>query len=238
LNSDIHHLVTVNDGKSDTAEIIRVFSEIAAGRLKSDLKLLNYVDEVPVSYGSVLNSVSDDSIELAVHEHQAVIMKHHKSTLVKSRHFHNELGVHCYSTYVNIPKKTVILNNFAYAQIRAERREAVRVKIRRELPVRFTCENVNIEGNMIDISGSGISILSSLMPRIDTNQSGYLHFKLSDIPLEVTGSFVRSVEKGDDEHICIFRMITDRQNDSIIGRFIYQRQIEIIQELKDGLVAE
>jgi len=33
-------------------------------------------------------------------------------------------------------------------------------------------------------------------------------------------------------------MITDRQNDGIIGRFIYQRQIEIIQELKDGLVAE
>ena len=182
MNSDVHHLVTVNDGKSDTAEIIKVFSEIAAGRLKSDLKLLNYVDEVPVSYGSVINSVSNDSVELAVHEHQAVIMKHHKSTLVKSRHFNNELGVHCYATYVNIPKKTVILNNFAYAQIRAERREAVRVKIRRELPVRFTCENVNIEGNMIDISGSGISILSSLMPRIDTNQNGYLHFKLSDSP--------------------------------------------------------
>ena len=93
MSSDVHHLVTLNDGKSDTAEIIKVFSEMSTGRVKCDLKLLNYVDEVPVSYGAEINSVSDDSIKLAVHEHQAVIMKHHKSTLVKSKHFQNELGV-------------------------------------------------------------------------------------------------------------------------------------------------
>ncbi len=33
-------------------------------------------------------------------------------------------------------------------------------------------------------------------------------------------------------------MIPDRRNDSIIGQFIYQRQIEIIQLLKDGLVLD
>ena len=60
---------------------------MATGRLKCDLKLINYYDEVPVSYGSTITSMEVDSIELAVHEYQALVMKHDKSTLIKSQHF-------------------------------------------------------------------------------------------------------------------------------------------------------
>jgi len=37
MNKDVYKLVSVNDGKSDTAAIIKALSEIASGRLKSDL---------------------------------------------------------------------------------------------------------------------------------------------------------------------------------------------------------
>lgn len=43
-----------------------------------------------------------DSIKLAVHEHQALVIKHDNSTLIKSRHFHNELCVHCYAAFDRI----------------------------------------------------------------------------------------------------------------------------------------
>ena len=121
MKNDIYHLVTVKDGASDNTSIVKVFTEMAAGRLKSDFTLLNYYDEVPVSYGSTIVVVDGDSVELKIHEHQALILKHDNSTLIKSRHFHHELGVHCYASYVNVAKKTAILHNFAYAQIRAER---------------------------------------------------------------------------------------------------------------------
>lgn len=238
MKNDIYNLVTVNDGKSDTASIIKVFSEMAQGRLKCDLKLLNYFDEVPVSYGSTITTVNEDSVELAVHEHQALIIKHHKNTLIKSRHFHNELGVHCYAAYASVPKKTVIMHNFAYAQIRAERREAVRVKVYGTLAVTFSYDNVKIEGNMVDISGNGISINSELFTATDAGQSGLLIFTLSGIPLAVPGSFVRSATNGKGEHVCIFQMKPDRRSDTVIGQFIYQRQVEIIQQLKEGLVVE
>ena len=83
MKNDVYNLVTINDGKSDSAAIVRIFSEMAAGRLKSDLRLLNYYDEVPVSYPATIASVDVDSVELTIHENQAVLLKLHNSTLLK-----------------------------------------------------------------------------------------------------------------------------------------------------------
>ncbi len=237
MRSDVYKLVTVNDGKSDTAAIVKVLSEISNGRLKSDLKLLNYCEEVPVSYGSSVTAVDDDSVEFVVHEHQALIMKHDKSTLIKSRHFHNELGVHCYAAYVNVPKKSVVLHNFAYAQIRAERREAVRVRVNGRVSATFSYGNVTIEGIMLDISGNGISFVSKVVPATECNQPGNISLTLSGTPLEVPGMFVRSAANENGGNVCLFQMKPDRRSDTVLGQFIYQRQIEIIQQLKDGLIA-
>lgn len=238
MRKDVYNLVTVKDGKSDSEAIVKVFGEIAAGKLKSDIRLINYYDEVPVSYNSTITAVETDSVELAVHEHQALIIKHDNSTLIKSKHFHNELGVHCYAAYVNTAKKVAVLHNFAYAQIRAERREAVRVRVRGKIPVTFSYDNVTVEGNMIDISGNGISFQSELVPSTNSDQSGLLSFTLNGTPLEVPGSFVRVNTRGNDGNICMLQMKLDRKNDTVIGQFIYQRQIEIILQLKEGLVVE
>jgi hypothetical protein len=237
MNNKIFHLVTVADGKSDADAIREVFQEMLAGVIKSDLMLVNYYDEVPVSYASTVVGVENDSIELAVHEHQALIMKHEKSTLVKSSHFQNGLGVHCYANYVNVPKKTVILNNFAYAQIRAERREAVRVKVREKVPVLFNSEVLSLQGSIIDISGIGVSMMCESLPQLDAGQPGELVFTLCGTTVSVPGSFVRANQQEGNESVCMFQMKPDRRNDSFISQFIYQRQVEIVRELKDGVAA-
>ena len=238
MKSDVYRLVTVNDGKSDSAAIARVFSAMYAGRLKPDLQLLNYYNELPVSYPASVISVEDDSVELSVHEHQAVIIKHDKGTLVKSEHFHKELGVHCHAIYVNTVKKTVVLQNFAYAQIRAERREAVRVKVHRPVDVVFSNENCTLTGSIIDISGNGLSIHTDTVPAADLCQLGHLNFTLLAHPLSVPGTLVNTTPDENDGNVVVFRMTPSRQIDNVIGQFIYHRQVEIIQELKDGLVEE
>lgn len=238
MKSDVYNLITVTDGKTDTDAIVKVFSEMASGKLKCDIRLINFYDEVPVCYGATITTVDKDSVELSVHEHQAVLLKLDNSTLIKSSHFHNELGIHCYAVYVSVPKKITILHNFAYAQIRAERREAVRVKVHGKLPVLFSYENVTIEGNMVDISGNGISFQSDQVPATDADQPGLVSFTLSGNVLSVPGSFIRAITKGNEGHICVFQMKPDRKSDTIIGQFIYQRQVEIIQLLKEGLVVE
>lgn len=239
MKSDIYHLVTLNDGKSDTAAIVKTFSDMAAKRLKSDLTLLNFCNEMPVSYGAQILSVDTDSVELSVHEHQALMIKQDKCTLVKSKHFHSEYGVHCFAAYVNVPKKTVILHNFAYAQIRAERREAVRVRVSGNVPIKFACNDVNIEGSLQDISTNGLSLTSTLAPTLAADQPGQLSFALNGTPVTVRGKFIRSVTDGAaGGYTHIFQIITDMVVDNTIGRFIFQRQVEIMQQLKENLAFE
>lgn len=239
MAQDHYQLVTINDGKSDADAIVRTLSDVLAGRLKSDLTLLNYCNEIPVNYSTTINAVENDSVELSVHEHQALILKQNNSTLIKSKHFDKGLGVHCYAAYVNVPKKAVILHNFAYAQIKAERREAVRVRVNTRLPVRFFCEHVITDGTVIDISASGISILTSACPPATIEGvGGVLSFTLLDTPLTMPATFVRSKATNDNQYIAIFTITPDRISDTVIGKYIYQRQVEVILALKDGLVVD
>jgi hypothetical protein len=238
MKDDKYHLVTVKDGKSDLSTIINIFSQMSEGQLDCDLQLLNYYEEIPISYGATITTVGEDSIEVSVHQNQVMLIKNDHNTIIKSEHFHNQLGVHCYVAYVNVPKKTVILHNFAYAQIRAERREAVRVKVRGEIPVTFSFDTTTIKGRIVDISGNGISMLADPHPAFETNQTGLLAFTLNKMPLTVPGSFVRFVSSEQDRTIDLFRMEPDRRSEGPIGQFIYQRQIEIIRELKDGLIVD
>lgn len=235
---DHFQLVSVADGKTDADAIIKVFADMHAGRLKSDLTLLNFCNEIPVSYGTTILAVDKDSVELSVHEHQAQILKQNNSTLIKSKAFAKDLAVHCYAAYVNVSKKVAILHNFAYAQIRADRREAVRVRVHGTLPARFFCENLQIEGTVIDISASGISLwVEGPLPAI-AEGAGVMAFNLLDSPLTMPATFVRAKPTSDSRQIAIFTIAPDRLTDTVIGKYIYQRQVEVIVALKEGLVVE
>ena len=87
MQNEPYHLVPTKDLKADTADITKLFSEMAAGRLSYDLNLINYYDEVPITYGSTIISVDEDSVEMAVHEHQALVIKHNNSTMIQCKHF-------------------------------------------------------------------------------------------------------------------------------------------------------
>lgn len=232
MNSNIFQLVTVNDRESDSAAIVNIFSNIASQGLECDLKLLNYCGEVPVSYGFNINTVDKDFVELAVHEHQALIINHDRYTLINSERFHNELVVHCNATFTNLPRKTVVLNNFSYAQMRPEQRESVRVRIPGDMPVKFCCDNLTVEGSIVEMSGNCISICSNLIPSIKTDQTGLLFFTINGIPLAVTGTFIKTCVNASGGQVCIFQMKPDRTSDSIIDSFIHLRQGEIIRQLK------
>ncbi len=237
MADDHYQLVSIQDGKSDADAIVQTLSAMQEGRLKPDLVLLNYCSEIPVSYSATVQAVDKDSVELAVHEHQAVLLKQNNSTLLKSRHFDKGLAVHCYAAYVNIPKKAAILHNFAYAQIRAERREAVRVKVNGVIPVSFTVDGVTISGRLLDISASGISFVADSPMPATVEGTGQFVFTLLDTPLTVPGVFVRVKTDAENRQIAIFTMTPDRASDTVIGKYIYQRQVEVILALKEGLFA-
>ncbi|MBJ6724548.1 PilZ domain-containing protein [Geomesophilobacter sediminis] len=234
---DTYQLVTLENGTQDAASILNVFAEMASGGRKPDLTLLNYYHEVPVSYPATVVGIEADSVELAVHEHQAMVIKSDNSTLVKSAHFPNGLGVHCYAAYANVTKKTVILHNFAYAQIRAERRDAVRVRLDQPVPVCLSSRESKSVGTIVDISGCGISVQCAEPPAVTPEGEVQLSFGVLGTMLSVSAAFVRTIANGEEGPICSFQLRPDSRAENLIGRFIYQRQIEIIQDLKSRVAA-
>lgn len=231
---NVYSIVNIRDGRTDSEEIIQVFSDMAAGKIPCDLKLLNYYREIPVSYNARVVNVTRDRVEFKIHQNQALVMKLDKHTLIKSSHFHKNLGVHCFSAYTNVNKEVAILTRFAYAQIKAERRSAVRVTVSPALSVVFTGSESEISGSILDISTNGLSVVTNKEPAAGENLQGTLSFVIAGNRLELESVLLKSVETNDG-YLCVFQYALKGVQEKAISQYIYSRQVEIIRELKEQL---
>lgn len=231
-SKDFFHLVTLEDGQKDSNAIIKVFQDIHAGAIPCDVKLLNYYREIPVSFGATITNVMDDRVDMNVHQNQAVVMKHAKQTLIKCEYFPNGLGVHSYVAMSNINSGRAILTRFAYAQITAERRGAVRVEIDFPLQGTFSAQGVVLVGDLADISVTGASINLPVMPTADLNVEGAFICNLPNGRIEVSAKLLKYIET---EKGCraIVTFTPDNKQELLVSQFIFSLQVEIIRDLKD-----
>lgn len=232
---DLYNLVTVADGQKDSDAIMAVLQKIHSGQLKNDLKLLNYIREVPVSFSATLENIASDRVEMSIHQNQAVMMKHDKFTLIRSSHFPHGYGVHAYVALANPIKCMAILVRFAYAQIRADRRNAVRVQIHHPMPGTFEGPAGTISGNMQDISIGGVSVKVKGTVVGEAEDKGYFSCTLPGGLLRVPARLLKIVTT-EEECKAIFVIEVDNKTETIISQFIFNEQIDIIKELKERYV--
>jgi len=225
-------LVSIKDGKQDLEAILHILREIRAGRLKNDLKLLNYYHEVPISYAARIETIDADCIEVTAHQAQAVVLGLQKQALLTSALFPQGLGVHCFVEYVNVKNCLAVLGRFAYASIRAERRGAVRVSISGCMAATYTAETQSISGRADDISVSGVAIHNHQAVPTGISDSGILQLSIQGTELQLPATLIKSAEN-DDDFVHTFRFEPDKNADKVISQYIYSRQVEIIRQLKE-----
>jgi hypothetical protein len=230
---DTYHFFTVEDVQKDEKEIIKVLQGILDGRLSNDLKILSYYKEIPVSYDSEILHMDESMVEMHVHQHQAVVMSLEKIAFLKSEHFLHDVVAKVYKS--NVPKCIALLHNFSYAQIRAERRRFVRVQISEYVKVSFRRVDMSFDGRLNDISIGGLSIRSREKIDITVETAGVLTAELPNGGLEMPGRLLK-VANEDDSWVYIFEIELSTKIEAAISQFIFQKQVEIIRELKDQLV--
>lgn len=225
-------IVTQATGKEDVAAIMAVLTGIKSGSLKNDLKLLNYYHEVPVSYAAKIDAIDGDCVELTVHQAQAAVLGIQKQTLLKSSHFPHGLGVHCYIEYINVRNCMAVVGRFAYATVRAERRNAVRVKIADQVTAMYQAEDQELSGQLRDISVIGLALESTSAAPAGLAENGTVTLNLLGSRVACPAVFVRSValEHG---YLHTFSIELDAKQENVVSQFIYSRQVEIIRELKE-----
>jgi hypothetical protein len=229
---DTFHIVSVKDGKQDMEAILEVLREIKSGKLKNDLKLLNYHDEVPISFPVKIDKVDVDSIECTAHQAQAVVLGLQKQALLTSTAFTQGMGVHCFVEYVNVKNCFAILGRFAYAAIRADRRGAVRVRVDGVVPVTYCTEDQSVAGRASDVSVTGIALNTHQALPAGLSENGQLQVTVQGTTLVLPAGFVKTVEK-DDAFVHTFTIDPDQHADKVLSQYIYTRQVEIIRQLKE-----
>ncbi len=227
-----YQIVTRVNGKEDQAEILAIIRDIKYGKKKNDLKLLNYYHEIPVSYAATIDSIDNDCIEATVHQAQAAVLGLQKQTIIKSANFPDGLAVHCYVEYISVRNCFSVLGRFAFATVRAERRNAVRVDIAVMIKADFVSAGQQIPGQLEDISltGLALSAFNPLPSGIDSN--GVINIVIAGNNITVKAELLRSKEM-DHGYLHMFKIELEPQMEIIVSQFIYSRQVEIIRELKE-----
>jgi c-di-GMP-binding flagellar brake protein YcgR len=232
--SDHYQFVSQGSAREDSAAIVAILQKMHRGELSSDLRLLNYYEEIPVSYQAKIDYIEDDMVDVSVHQHQAVVMKLGKKTIMKSQHFAHEVLANVFR--VDVGKTLATLTNFAYVVVRAERRKFVRVTVKGRFEVIFTDGEQKLRGCLHDISLTGLAVVSSdSVCNIETQTEGTLLLSLGDKPLSLPGKLLKTVAV-EGEQRYIFEFEASSRDEGAISQFIFQRQVEIIKDLKDAII--
>jgi hypothetical protein len=228
--NDIYQTIQLAGQQADSAQIIETLAAIRAGRLKNDLKLLNFFREIPVSYGATVETVEESHAELLVHQIQAVVISFEKVTVLKSSHFPKDVIAN--ANYVNIEKSRIVLSSFSYALVRADRRMSVRVELSEPIYASFSAAGMTTGGRLHDLSLTGVSINVSDAPNLPISQKGELAVTLPIGTITVPASLLKVLTVEDGQRL-VFEIEATRATELSISKYILQRQVEIIRELKD-----
>ena len=228
--NDMYQIIRLAGAEEDGAQIRKTLAAIQAGKLDNDLKLLNYFREIPVSYGATVETVEENHAELAVHQIQAVVISFEKLTVLKSSHFPKDVLANV--NYVNIEKSRIVLSNFSYAIVRADRRMSVRVELSEPIYASFSAAGQSVTGRLHDMSLTGVSISVSEDPGFPPSQKGELTVTLPIGTITVPASLLKFLT-AEEGYRLAFEIEATKATELSISKYILQRQVEIIRELKD-----
>lgn len=215
--------------------IISILGDIKSGIRKNDLKLLNYYHEVPVLYPAAIDMVDKEIVEITMHGVHAAVLALQKQTFLKSSSFPDGLCVHSFLEYINVRNCMAVLGRFAYVNVNAERRNAVRVKVDSDVDIIYSSSGHSFAGRLHDISVSGLSFFAQGLLPVGIGDEGTISIRLSGRELHIPSMFLKT-DKKDEGYIHAFSILPDSKTEILVSQFIYARQVDIIREIKEQIV--
>lgn len=220
----------------DRAAVVAGFQQLL-NQGPHSLRLVNYYKGLPICYPADLAEVKGDRIDLDVHRQQAVALARTRKVFIKSDSF--DAAILAEALMVDQRRSTALLGNFVFVEIMAERREALRLQL--EVPTRALILGPGpaLPGTLHDLSAGGFSIRTD--DRCPWEKGTEVRLKLeipnllhnSVIPLETAARLVEATADPGD-YGCRFSCELEPQGEAAISRYLFQRQVEIIREIKEA----
>ena len=221
----------------DQADILSVLKTEFEKKKKLDVLLINYYKGMPVSFKAKLVDIDKDALDFDISPQQAVAISSEHYSFIRSKLFKHDILAK--AQYVNIRRKAVSLRKLCYVEIMAERRNHIRLILEPPISALFNSASGVITGKLVELSMAGARMiveqscdevigeeakLSMMMSNIDqdTNYNITLPAKIVCISDEIKPKQL------------MFSITPDLITDRLISKYLIQRQIEIIREIKDA----
>jgi hypothetical protein len=243
-NKDFDYTQMHSDTLEYTSQTQGVITEksvlIDAYNTKAEIKLLNIYNGLVVSTPSNIVKMTDDNIYIKFEQLQGVVMKMEKETILQSNTFMQDILAKIKA--IDSKKKIAVLEGFKFLQTNANSRKYARVTTSSKIPINIRYENFSINGNILDLSIKSIAIKTKCSKKIDSikNEDVRLTFNIPNYRFDEGYTQLRLMAKvivvlpydndGNCKVVCDFEDGSD--DESIIKEYVYDRQKELIVEIK------
>jgi hypothetical protein len=236
-SNKLYRVVNIND-ELDDARAIDILLQTTFTN-NTPIKLLNIYKGLCINTASSIMKKIDQEIYVNFEQLQGTVMQFEKETAIQSPTFAKDISADV--AHIDSKKKIAILKNFQFVKGSANARKYSRVIPSQRTPISILHKSKGtLSGEILDISMNSIAIKTRLHKNIETLKHNEVILKFTLPISNAENGFMQLSLTADimfsmcDTKYCkvVVNLQEDQTHESILMEYVYNRQKEIIVELK------
>jgi len=208
---------------------------------KISFKLLNLYNGLCINTPSQIIKLKNESIYIKFEQLQGVMMNIDKNTIMQSSSFIKDIEADV--KYIDVNKKIALLENFRFLETNANARKYARITPFGRMPISIMVAGSSVVGNVLDLSIKSIAVNAKYTQKIDAirESNAKVIFNIANsshedgyTKLEMNARVIFSTMPDENNMckiVCDFD-INDDASEELLIEYVYDRQKELIVELK------
>lgn len=236
---DAQRLYRVVDISNELDDVKAIETLLQAGLTnKTPIKLLNIYKGLCINTSSSIMKKTNHEIYVTYEQLQGTVMHFEKETIIQAPSFTKDVIADV--KYIDSKKKLALLKNFRFVHGSANARKYSRVTCSQRTPISIVHNKGTLSGEVLDISMNSIAIKTRLYPNINSLQTTQVSLKFTLPVTSTEEGYMKLTLTSEvmftkcDEEFCkvVVNLDEDQVHEAILMEYVYDRQKEIIVELK------
>jgi len=205
---------------------------------KTPIKLLNIYKGLCINTFSTIVKKTQEEIYVSFEQLQGTVMNFEKGTVIQSPNFTKDIEADV--KLIDLKKRVALLKNFRFVNGSANARKYSRVTPSQRTPISIVNNKGTLSGEILDISMNSVAIKTRFYKRIEELYSTDVELKFT-LPIRSSEDGYMKLELiarvtftkcGEDYCKMVVDLEETQAHESILMEYVYDRQKEIIVELK------
>ena len=216
---------------------IDIFNMLASLPHDPGITLTNVYKEMPITYPATICEIRGHHIELQTCELQLAAISLCQEAYIQSP----RVGIPLLGRLeaIDIRRGTVQLSNFSHTEMHVNNRSTVRVRFKKPISILAFAGSNKISGVIHDISLGGCCINTLTRHGLENAENLQIALKLMEhttglgLCMQIPCTLIR-ITGNVPPFMCILRFDHTPQSEQLLSIYIYQRQLEILKELRES----